>query len=284
MHHSASLNDLYAEFTAGSLEKSELEEAVFKMLGRKNHHFTHITREDYEDYISWLYPRISNAITAYRETGSSFQTYIVRTVHLTEKEYRLRLMRKNISETTAWGTQIHEMCANEHEPHYDMIAEAFPGKTEKVRNPRQMLILTLKCCNYISEDLLEKIAFKLKIEADVLRTMIERLKELRLKRERRIALLRDSAACQFFRCVMNEKTLRILPENSIKAQKIKMRLERGRIRLRKMRARLARLRPDPSNAQVAEILGISKGTVDASLYALKSKAKANRTIHQKNVE
>jgi len=50
---------------------------------------------------------------------------------------------------------------------------------------------------------------------------------------------------------------------------VKVRLERGRERLANLRERLAKRLPDPSNSQIAKLLGISKGTVDSVLYRLK---------------
>jgi DNA-directed RNA polymerase specialized sigma24 family protein len=38
-----------------------------------------------------------------------------------------------------------------------------------------------------------------------------------------------------------------------------------------MRRRLRSIRLDPSNRQVAEVLGVPKGTIDSNLYAVKSK-------------
>jgi FixJ family two-component response regulator len=52
---------------------------------------------------------------------------------------------------------------------------------------------------------------------------------------------------------------------------MKLRLEKARLRLEKMRKRLSKIRTDATNKQVAEVIGIKKGTVDASLYKLKAK-------------
>ncbi|MCL2266109.1 MAG: hypothetical protein FWC22_08745 [Treponema sp.] len=38
-----------------------------------------------------------------------------------------------------------------------------------------------------------------------------------------------------------------------------------------MRERLSKVRTEASNSQIAEVIGITKGTVDASLCRLKSK-------------
>jgi Mn-dependent DtxR family transcriptional regulator len=133
------------------------------------------------------------------------------------------------------------------------------------------LVLVLKCCSYISDDFLERISVRLGIQPEALFAMISRLKELRGKREHEINRLREHTNCQFFRCVLYERSLRNMPDDSVAGQRMKERLERGRNRLAKMRRRLARLHPDPSNQQIADVLGVTKGTVDSALYHLKKR-------------
>ena len=271
MQNSNSLNDLYADFSAGLLEKREFEGAIFRAIEEDIHRLSGFDWEDQEDYFSWLYPRISQAIIAYRETGASFEAYIGSLVHLTAKEFRLRQIRSYTAESTAYILQIPDMCALESEPEYDDCTVIVPKKPTRLKNSRQLLILVLKCSSYVSDDFLEKVSPRLGMDPGVLSEMISRLKEQREKRESEINLLRESANCQFFRCVFYERSLQSLPHDSITARRLREQYARGRSRLVKMRKRLEQLRPDPSNQQIAELLGIAKGTVDSALFALKTR-------------
>ena len=273
MHDTVSLNDLYADFSAGLLEKREFEGAVCRAIG--NERLPGLERDDHEDYISWLYPRITRAITNYRETGSSFEAYIGALVRLTVKEYQLRQARSCAADFTTWITQIPDLYAGEDEPQYgedsgDTSAVA-TVQAKRLKNPRQLLILLLKCSSYVSADFLERVSPRLGMEPKALGEMISRLREQRAKREGDISLLQERANCQFFRCIFYERILQTMPRGSIATQRLRERLERGRGRLVKMRRRLARLRPDPSNSQIAEVLGIAKGTVDATLFNLRAR-------------
>ena len=269
MQNSTSLNDLYAEFSAGLLEKREFEGAIFKSIEEDIYRLSGFDREDQEDYFTWLYPRISRAITTYRETGASFEIYIDTLVRLTAKEYRLRQMRDHAAESTAWITQIPEMYAYENEPEYDECVTVAQEKSTKLKNSRQLLILVLKCSSYVSYDFLERISSRLGMDPAKLCNMIKCLKEQRTKRESDIKMLHERACCQFFRCIFYERTLQTMQQDSIAAQRLRRQLERGRNRLARMRKRLEQLRPDPTNQQIAKLLGIAKGTVDSTLYALK---------------
>jgi len=265
MQNISSLNGLFADYSAGLLEKKQLEGEIFKSIKDAVRRLPKWDRQDNDEYLSWLYPRISQAIGAYRETGSSFETYIGSIVRMTAKEYRAWKARTYLAESAAWTSVFHDMRVCEEPPEY-CIEEA-PG--EKPVNPRSLLILILKCCCYVSDDFLQKAAPYLDIRPEELNMMVSKLKKLIEKREQYSAMLREKANYQFCRCIFYEKRLKVVQENSLNAQRIRVRLDRGWERLANIRKKLARRLPDPSNTQIAELLGISKGTVDAVLYRLR---------------
>ena len=280
MQNLLTLNELYARYTDGLLTKEAFEVAIFRII-KKNMHPLGLSgwnREERDDFISSLYPRISRAIDRYEETGSSFEIYINTLVRLTAKEYCINAARSYIKETAAWITQIPDMYVSENETEYD---DRFETKTEdaekpvKLKNPRQLLILILKCCNYVTADFLEKVSPQLGIKPETLNVMIDRLKKQREERIMEFSLMRERAGNQLYRCIFYQKELEALTtENSIIAQRLRKRLEHGRIRLKRMRRRMARARLDPSNLQIAKLLGLSKNTVDTVLYNLRERAAA----------
>jgi DNA-binding MarR family transcriptional regulator len=273
MHHSYALNDLYAKYTAGLLEKKEFEGAIFKKVRDNVHRLGTAgwNREDSDDFLSWLYLRISRAINTYQEIGSSFETYITNLVHLSAKEYRARQIRGYFQETAAWIAHIPEMYVCDHEAEYQEQGAEETESRFNIKNPRQLLILILKCSSHVSPDFLEKISSQLGMDSHTLSQMIDRLKEQREKRDRDILLMRERVNRQFYRCILFEKKLQSAEEGSIIAERLKKKLEQGRDRLLKMRNRLLRTRLDPSNMQIARLLGVSKGTVDSVLYNLKTR-------------
>jgi len=267
MQNTISLNGLFADYSSGLLEKKKLEGEIFKAIKEDIRRLANWNREDNDDYLSWLYPRISQAIGAYRETGSSFETYIGSLVRMTAKEFRSKKARTYLAESAAWMSVFPDMYTSEEPPEYAHTEEEIKPKPV---NPRQLLILILKCCCYVSDDFIERAASRLRIPGEELDRMVSLLRKLREKRERYNVLLHEKANYQFYRCMFYEKRLKALPENSIAAQRIRDRLERGRGRLANIRERLAKRRfLDPSNHQIAKLLGLSKGTVDSVLYRLK---------------
>jgi len=275
MQNNATLNCLYTDYSTGRLEKKKFEEMIFKTIYKKIPRLAGFRKEDHEDFISWLYPRISRAVDNYHVMGSSFEAYINSLVHMAAKEYRLERNRDYNAETAAMISQIPEMYACERAIGYsDYLASTVQVQTQEqknVKNSRQLLMLTLKCCRYISADFLEKISQKLEMEPETLGAMINRLNKNRKKREARAELVRNLANRWFYRCLFYERTLQLTKENPLVAQRIRKQLEQCRGRLAKAREQLAKMSLDPSNAQIAELLGVTKGTVDAALYTYKKR-------------
>ena len=268
MQNTISLNGLYADYSAGLLGKREFEGEIFKVIQKNVHNLPKWEGDDCDEYLSWLYPRISQAISTYRETGSSFETYIGSLIRMTSKEYRSRKVHSYLAESAAWTTIAPDMHAYEEAPEYYGAAVEMHSK---LNNPRQLLILLLKCCYYVSDDFLEKAAPALGIQPETLNGMITRLKEFKNKRGQYIDSIRERVNYQFCRCIFYEKKLKGLTENGIAAQRVKQRLERGLERLAKLRKKLAHKFPAPSNQQIAELMGISKGTVDSVMYKFRSR-------------
>jgi hypothetical protein len=210
---------------------------------------------------------LSRAIDKYRETGASFEAYIAAMVRWSAREYRSRLADHHVTEYAAWTLRSSELMVHNSEPEY------LPPESSRqtVFTPRQILFLLLKSYYYISDDFLDRIAPRVGMEKEKLASLINRLRELRTDREEEIRRLQERTHCQFYRCITFEKRLNAAPENSAHYAKMKSRLERARIRLTAMRKRLAGIRTDATNRQIAEVLGIPKGTVDSNLHTLKNR-------------
>jgi hypothetical protein len=131
--------------------------------------------------------------------------------------------------------------------------------------------LILKCYYLLSDDFIERAAPVVGLKSSQLKLMVEKVRKQRIHHDDRLHSLRERIYCQFYRCVILEKRLKVTPANSIHAAKLKSRLERSRTRLEKMRKRLAGIRIYASNLEIAATLGIPKGTIDSNLYALKAR-------------
>jgi hypothetical protein len=286
------LNSLYARYSEGLLDRKDFEGEMFKII-LANIHDCYSRRwggDDSGDFVSWVYPRLSKAIDSYRYTGASFASFIRAVICWSGKEYRSRKVDHDIAEYASLMARIPDLYLHENEPEYpEYEAEpekpvpacqksarqvppaGSPAAVDLKKIPRQLLFLVLKCYYFVSDDLLDRIASRTGMEKEYLWAMIDKLRTLRLKRDEELSSMRERIYCQFYRCIMLERKIEAMPPDSGELPRLQARLQRTRRRLAAMRKRYAGIRPDPTNRQIAEVLGLSKGTIDSSLHVLKNR-------------
>jgi hypothetical protein len=203
----------------------------------------------------------------YRNRGSSFDAYIRSLVRWSAREYRSREADHLTTEYACWNAKARDTFACSQEPDYPEQ----PPPLKPVSNPRQVLVLLLKSYYFVSEDFISRVAPAIGIKEEKLSRLIEELRKRRVKREEEIRTLQERIYTQYYRCLTLEKRINAAPEGSAYQERMKQYRERAEKRLAGMRRRLGSIRLDPSNRQVAEVLGIPKGTVDSNLHAVKLK-------------
>jgi DNA-directed RNA polymerase specialized sigma24 family protein len=275
MRNLTSLNNLYQTYQEGNLGKRDFEGEMFRVLLENLPYFRLFDGDEEEsiDYLCWLYPRLSRAIHNYRDNGAAFSTYISTLVRCSTKEYRSRQIDHYITEYAAWAAHTADLEAHSPAPEY-LKYEEEEGSSRFQGIPliksRQIILLILRSYFFISDDFLEKIAPFTGIKKEKIIEMIEKLRDIRSDRDEEIRQFRERIATQFYRCVTWEKRLKILFPGSAYYGKIQERLERAKKRLARMRRRFARFKVDATHRQIAEVMGLSAGTVSSSLFSLKN--------------
>jgi len=273
-----SINDLYSRYIAGEIKRAWFEGNLYTYFVKNQDKtcLSHWKRDEYEDYLSWFYPGLHKAIDSYNDTGSSFEAFIHKFILVSSKEYHVSTTTKSVIENSAWSARLPEMYAGEDTPVYlheeteSAVGQLVIDKKGR-RNTRRILALILKCYYYVSDDFLDKIAPVIGVDKEQLTVMMTKIRMMRQKRDDEIYLMKERIYRQYYRCIIYEKRLLLIKENTHIYNKLNVRLEKARKRLENMRRRMVSIRTDASNKQVAEAIGIKKGTVDSSLYKLKEK-------------
>jgi len=283
------LSDLHQRYTIGSLPKKDFEGRLFQYL-LDNHERYRIfegNKNRWNDFLSWLYPRIVRAIVLYRELGSSFDAYITGLVYRASKEFQHREASNSLTEYTCWEARAQEMVACESEPEYltsyaqpkfSAIAhnavQGFPAEDAitlpKDIKPQQILLLLLKSYFFVSEEFVNRVACAIGMNTGTVMQMIEELRKLRSEREGKITSLRDRVYSQYYRCLTYQKRMDTAQAGSEHRKKWEGRYQRARCRFAKMRTRLKKMRVGAPNRMISLVTGIPKGTVDSSLFAIKN--------------
>jgi len=277
MKHENPLSDLYHCYTTGSLQKKDFEGRIFQyLLGNLKRYRIPAGNNSsrWNEFLSWLYPRLARAIDLYRDLGSSFDAYIAGIINKASKEYRCRETDHRITEYACWQARAEEMAACESGGEYEYEHER-PEFCNNVSipkgvKPRQVLLLLLKSYYFVSDEFARHVARVIGMKADEVMKMVDELHKLRSEKETEILNLRDRVFCQHYRCLAYQKRMDVAQPGTDYHRKIKDRYERARKRFHSMKKRLGKMRLDASNQMIANVVGIPKGTVDSGLFAVKN--------------
>jgi len=274
------INNLFNKYLLGEISRNDFEGYIYSFLIKNQEKtcLSHWKRYEYDDFLSWFYPRLQQAIDMYKDIGASFEAFLSKYILVSSKEYRNHITSNEIIEYSTWSSQVPELYAHEEPTVYlernveKVIKDLIIDKQGR-KNTRRILSLIIKCYYFISEDFAEKIAPKIGMKSEELLEMIKKIRDIRQKKDDDIYYMKERIYSQFFRCLIYERSLLYAKENENLYRKKILQLKKAKERLDNMRKRLASVRKEATNNQVAEIIGVTKGTVDASLHRLKAKWK-----------
>ena len=265
------LSNIFKMYKNKEIDKKDLEGEIFRYLIRKpgRYNLFEDDEESWGDFISWVYPRISTAIDKYKETGSSFDSYLTGLLHGTAKEYRAREADHKLTEYVCWQARAEEMKLFESEPEYK--EPLYDNPIVKELNPRQLLFLLLKAYYCATDDMVAHVAKANRVDKDCVRQMIDELRNMRSHRENAIRGLQDRIHLQHYRCLAYQKRMNYSQKGTDYFYVMEGRFRRALIRLNSMKKRLNSMRKAASNRMIAQVLGIPVGTVDSGLSAIKNR-------------
>jgi RNA polymerase sigma factor (sigma-70 family) len=270
MKNTMVLSTLYRNYKNGRIGRKVFEAKLMGEIAyRAPTMIGHNHKRDLPDFLAWLYQRIAKAVDNYRDNGSSFDAYICSSVNRAFKEYRSKMIECRITETTVWAAKEYEKVKENEEVYLADTDGELPSPLRRVRNPHQILVLLLKSYYFLSDDFISRIAPALGMDKEKINMLVMELRDLRAEREQEIHDLRERVYAQFYRCLSFQSHATSAPPNSAREARYINCLERGIKRLDSMRETLRTLHADASNKEIAKVLGISKGTVDASLYTVR---------------
>jgi DNA-directed RNA polymerase specialized sigma24 family protein len=269
MSNAMVLSTLYRHYKNGRIGREVFEA---KIMGEIAYHAPIMIgkgrKKDLSDFFAWLYPRVANAIDHYQNNGSSFDAYIYSIVSKAYKEHSTITNDRKITEKTVWTNRECERLA-ENEEQYLADKDDAPRPFCNIQNPHQILILLLKSYYFLSDDFISRIAPALHVDREKIDMLIMELRDLRATREQEIHDLRERVYAQFYRCLSFQSRMAAATPNSARERRFSNCLNRGIKRLNAMRETLRNLHADASNKEIAKVLGVSKGTVDASLFIVR---------------
>jgi DNA-directed RNA polymerase specialized sigma24 family protein len=277
MEHNCQMTLFYRQYKKKHIDENGLAACIFNyILSSRSNEYGLFFRNggDRADFLCWLYPRLLNSIRNYRKDGGTFDAYIATVVRYSCREYNSLNERAYLAENIYSMDCARESEAREPEEAYEQEASGAPAGL----SPAQMLVVMLKSYYFVTDELVSKAAPVIGIDADVLGGMIDTLHRLRLKKEAQAAKLTSGIHRLYYRRLEYEKRIEAKFEDKTVCSAISARVERIRLRMDRMRKRLKAMRLEATNKEVAEVLGLPKGTVDSRLAIIKSKTAAPHKV------
>ena len=274
----------------------ELVKRLAARIYRYPRHRPGLDEDDCGEFYIYFYPRLIRTIENFREQGKPFDHYLNAVLRWQLQSY---LRRKNHDRRSralicrpAFWDQPAENLPGEEQPAERQAREdpRFPGvhfpgeptaqapfpfmgpggimKTDSDR--RRFLVMLLKNMQFLDARELETGFSLCGCPADELARITSKLKERLAGKEARLAFLRTRRNRAFFKLSLLEEELSVTPEAAEK-ERLRAWLVKTRTTLHLAQQRLASTPRCPTNRDLAEVLGLPKGTVDTSLYWLKKR-------------
>lgn len=226
------------------------------------------------EFYLFVHPRLVRALGRFRDQGKPFEAYLASVLHWQARSFARRLRRDE--QAWALGPRLAAACGGATGEGADAEAIASPplvspgGAAADLRaaDRRHLLFLVLKCCRRLGPGGIAAAAAATGVDPVRLAALVERLQASLEPAERRLEMLRERRNRAFSEARRLEADLERLPDAEA-ADRLRHRLEAARRRMRAAMARMSRVRRDPTNREVARVLGVPKGTVDCGLFLLK---------------
>ena len=272
MQNDKPMSELYGNFAEGILSRALLEVEIVSFIRDHPRRFK-LERWDADErseFISWLYPTLSKAIDRYKDRGASFDAYLYSLVRWSSVGYRIKRTEESAMEKAYW-TEIACESSCDGEAPYEADGASGPDapRESPVRKRKQVLALTLKCCSYVSEDFCRRIAPAISMRPEELNEKMKGLRRVMGERLQRKRELEERSQAQYYRGVVLDARIAASAEGSARRAKYERSRELAKKRMESYRRQASVIRAEASNNEVARILGVPKGTVDASIYFIK---------------
>jgi RNA polymerase sigma factor (sigma-70 family) len=258
-----------------------LEELIDRLSPRIYYYPRHrpgLDEDDCGDFYVYFYPRLIRTLKHFREQGKPFDHYLNSVLRWQLRSY---LRRKNSDkQRRALACRPDFWETPEPEVNSPAPGTLWPGEHLPVLSPegimksdsdrRRFLLLLLKNMQLLDPRELEAGASLCGLSAEELTRVTAELRKRLAAKEARLEALRTRRNRAFFKLSRLEAELGAAAETAEK-RRLLAAVARARATLRLAQERLARTPRCPTNRDLAEVLGLPKGTVDTALYWLKKR-------------
>jgi hypothetical protein len=273
------LDRYYEQYVERRIDKRTFETKIIKFLMAHSFYYISPNRNvSFDEFLSWFYHRFSRVIDKYKPTQASFDTYMNTTIRFAVKEFQSKDADRKEREAAYHQTEHSGLLAAENATIYESEQHIALTNNEpqslledgvKIKNNTRVLILLLKSYYSVDDKFIDRVAAVIKMPREKIYQMVEKLHSLRWAKLEKFRISRERCHSQYARCVKIKNQLHKCVHNSARWKKLEKQLHFHQKRLENMRKRLRGIRLDATNSEIAQLLGIPKGTVDSHIFIAK---------------
>lgn len=275
----ASLDNVYNDYCSGKVQWDHFIASCYEYIQHRTAKFLPIAPDDRDDTVAEFYPRLCTLAERYENTGSSFETYVTVSLRYywrtrtrkrdARREYEVLIPDFQTMECTAESAD-YTVTESKHDAAEALERSLCPllSNTRTRDAIRRQLIISF-CKNFplLSESEIQRYIARLRIPLSFVRSLDSFVTERRsrvIKRRNEFARLRD-------RHFVRMQSFQRRADTEIDVKRRRQWEEQRAFHRRRWsfyRRRLQRQYVHLSNKEVAELLGIPKGSVDSALARL----------------
>lgn len=245
--------------------------------------------DDRADFFCYFFPKVPALIDRFEYTGKPFEAYLCASMKWQMKTFiTKKIMRERqsriITEEIFWVDQdAYSIAANRRD--HEWVGEAGDGPIAHTRiqasdldeaTRKRILCLFMRAAEHADEKQVKRVADITGYDADWISHCVATLHamlESKRSRSRAYRTRRDHA---FFRArVIRDKLAE--EKDPVRRSRLARTLQEERRRFDRVTRKMARSPVEPTHREIAEVLGIPKGTVDSALHYIR-RATASGTV------
>ncbi len=224
------------------------------------------------DFYLFFQPRLVRLLSKFRDQGKPFENYLCSVLSWQLKNFA----RERRKSERGWSVSLRLRIVDDEVREAEAFAgpdpadPRLPQVLREESDRRNFLLLCLKCVRVLSEERIAGLSSLTGIPVETLFALVSALRARIGKKEQRLACFRERrnrafALCRLLETELSEET------DPVRREALRERLSKAHRRMRTAMQRMARVMLNPTNREIAEVMGMPKGTVDSGLFWLKRK-------------
>ena len=243
--------------------------------------------DDCGEFFCYFYPKLPGLIGRFQYTGKPFEAFLTVTLKWQLKTFAARknqeLLHARVLTREGYLGEEQAYCLPEEPGDEGLTKDGTPLLTEEARKLlkvdeegripdrcicRRLLFLVLQSCLTLPTLLIDEVARLIRCDTVWLYGKIQEISARTEERRLRVARLKEKRNNHFFKIYCLQEQLSLVCEQEVRRELSRQMLREKR-RLLDTTGEIARVPLCPTHCDIAEVLGVPKGSVDSGLYYLK---------------